>query len=192
MPGVESTINAIDSHGVNALSLTSCQGRTSTVQLLLDASADPIIPSGDNSPVSRAMDGGHANTAALLRTTIAEPDRARAIHKARSLVDAAHAIPKAQKDAIGKGLSVPAMQRTILAATPTYLRQRVAWGEELPRAELALERQADDAQLRATVAFVVGLEEGGVEYQGLPWEVYMDLLGYMMHKWADKGPETEV
>ena len=40
------------------------------------------------------------------------------------------------------------------------------------------------------MAFVVGVEEGGVEYQGLPREVYVDLLGYLLPVWADKGPEA--
>ena len=44
--------------------------------------------------------------------------------------------------------------------------------------------------MRATVAFVLGLEEGGVEYAGLPRDVYVDLLGYMLPAWADKGPEA--
>ena len=43
----------------------------------------------------------------------------------------------------------------------------------------------------ATVAFVVGLEEGGVAYEGLPREVYVDLLGYVLPAWADKGPVEE-
>ena len=37
---------------------------------------------------------------------------------------------------------------------------------------------------------MVGVEEGGVEYQGLPREVYVDLLGYLLPVWADKGPEA--
>lgn len=38
---------------------------------------------------------------------------------------------------------------------------------------------------------MLGLEEGGVGYVELPHEVYVDLLGYMMPGWADKGPENE-
>ena len=40
------------------------------------------------------------------------------------------------------------------------------------------------------MAFVVGVEEGGVKYQGLPREVYVDLLGYLLPVWADKALEA--
>lgn len=59
-------------------------------------------------------------------------------------------------------------------------------GEALPRVELAPQqkRLLEDEQLRETTAFVVGLGK----YEGLPKEVFVDLLGYMMPSWADKGP----
>lgn len=57
--------------------------------------------------------------------------------------------------------------------------------------EMAAPQQCGDEQLQVTAAFVLGLEEGGVLYQGLPRELYVELLEYMMHVWADKGPDEE-
>lgn len=57
----------------------------------------------------------------------------------------------------------------------------------LPVPELAPQQQGDE-QLQPTVAFVLGLEEGGVEYAGLPQEVYVDLLGHLLPAWADNRP----
>jgi hypothetical protein len=73
-------------------------------------------------------------------------------------------------------------KRAAVAAAPVYLKGRVA----LPVPEFT--PQGEDERLRATVAFVLGLEEGGVEYAGLPREVYVELLGYLLPAWADKGP----
>jgi hypothetical protein len=53
------------------------------------------------------------------------------------------------------------------------------------------QQQQEDEEVRATVAFVLGLEEGGVEYEGLPDTVFVELMGYMMPTWADKGPAGE-
>ena len=57
----------------------------------------------------------------------------------------------------------------------------------LPVSELAPQPGGDE-RLRATVAFVLGMEEGRVAYAGLPRELYVDLLGYLLPAWTDKGP----
>ena len=78
------------------------------------------------------------------------------------------------------------MQRQhAIAAAPVYLKGRLQQDEALPAPELAPQR--GDERMRATVAFVLGLEEGGVGYAGLPREVYVDLLGYLLPAWVDKG-----
>lgn len=57
------------------------------------------------------------------------------------------------------------MQRALLRATPKGLKKYVAWGQELPRIELAphhKKRGEGDEQLRATGAFVMGFEESAI------------------------------
>jgi len=93
---------------------------------------------------------------------------------------------------------VAELQRAVLAAAPEYLRGRVAWAKELPMVELCQQQQeeqqqqepgADKGRLRATAAFVLGVG-GGDEYKGLPQELYVELLGLMLPRWADKGPKA--
>jgi hypothetical protein len=51
------------------------------------------------------------------------------------------------------------------------------------------EEEVDSGRLRATAGFVLGLE-GGEGEQGLPDELFVELLGFMLAQWADKGPEA--
>ena len=190
LPAVRSTLNNGDGGGRTALCHACSEGHASCMQLLLNAVADPAIPAGDHSPLNEALSQGHTAVAALLRHAIAEPDRARALHKARALLDAPRAIAKAEQDARGKG-DAPAVQRQkAIAAAPVYLKGRVQRDETLHVLELGPQR--GDERLGGTAAFVLGLEEGGVEYAGLPKEVYVELLGYLMPAWADNGPEAVV
>ncbi len=102
---------------------------------------------------------------------MAEPDHARALHKARALLNAGLAVTKASADALKKDLSVAAQQRAMLAAVPEYL----AWGkatveicqqqsqqQQQPQQQQEPEAEADKGRLRAT-AFVL---------KGLPQELY--------------------
>ena len=188
LPGVRATVDAVNYHGLSALCFASSEGSSSCVQLLLDAGADPTIPAGDKSPLNCVIREGHTAIAALLRHTIAEPDRARTLHKARSLLDAAIIIRKTKQDARDDGDAQAVQQQKVIAVAPVHLKDRVQVNGPLPRVEFTPRR--GDERLRATVAFVVGLEEGGVEYAGLPQKVYVDLRGYMLPAWANKGQEA--
>jgi hypothetical protein len=208
LPAVQATIDTINQHNHTALSLASNLGHLPTVQLLLDHGADPTIPDGPDSPLHQASNEGHTDIAALLRRAIAEPDRARCLHKARSLFDAAAIIAKARKNAHDKGLSPAEQQHKAIAAAPAYLQGRVERDEPLPVAELTPQHHQQQQQqqqqpqqqqqqqhyvnerLRVTAAFVVGLG-GGEEDQGLSDDVYVELLGYMLPAWADKGPQQQ-
>ena len=155
------------------------------MQLLLDAGVDPTIPANDQSPLNNAIHGDHTAVAALLRRAIAEPDRARTLHKAHALLDAALVIHKARQDAFDDGHALAVQRQHAIAAAPVYLKGRLQQRDEPPLPVPVLAPQRGDERLRATVAFVLGLEEGGVEYAGLPRGVYVELLGYVMHPWAD-------
>ena len=101
---------------------------------------------------------------------MAEPDHARALHKARALLNAGLAVTKASADALKKDLSVAAQQRAMLAAVPEYLKGRLAWGkatveicqQQAAAAAAAQQPEADKGRLRAT-AFAL---------KGLPQELY--------------------
>ena len=170
LPAVQATLDTVDRYESTALFYASRWSRNSCVQLLLDAGADPTIPLANEwSP--HGVRRFFSFIAGRLRHAIArEPNRARTLHKARALLDAAHVIRKTKQDARDDGDSPAAQQQKAIAAAPVYLKARVQRDEALPRVELTA-HQGDDERLRATVAFVVGREEGGVEYAGLPREL---------------------
>lgn len=193
LPAAKGSIDAIyitESSQTTALSLACAHGHQACAQLLLAAGADPTIPAGHYSPLNRAIAEEHQDFATLLRRAFAEPARSRCLHKARMSLDTPIAITSARKGAMDHDLSVTSMQQAILATIPMPLKERVAWGKVLPQVELTASQ--GDERLRATVAFVLGLEEGRVEYQGLPWDMYMDLLGYLLPAWADNGPDVDL
>ena len=196
LPAVRAAIDTLSNNGWTAICLASFQGHASVVQLLLDAGADPINPgpsSGYVTPLRNALKYGHTAVATLLHCAIAEPDRARALHKARALLDAAHIDRKTKQDARDKGETVAVQKQQAITAAPIYLKarvERVERVEALPQVELAHEH--NDGELHATVAFAIGLEGDGSEekYKHLPREPFKELLGYLMHLWADKGPNA--
>ena len=116
------------------------------MQPLLDAGADPTNPSGDKSPLKLAIAQGHTAIAALLRRAIVEPDRARALHNARSLIDAAHIVGKAKQDARDKGEPLAAQRQQVIAAAPAYIAAQVQQDAPLPLVELASEPQQQQQQ----------------------------------------------
>jgi ankyrin repeat protein len=161
-------LDAVDQDGDTALHAAAYYNHPEIIQLLLQAGADPII--GDNNgrtPLDLARAEGHAQCIALLEVAVAEPQRARSLLKARTLLDAAYAVPKARKDAADKG-GPPAMQQEkALAAAPPYLKGRVAEGLALPAVVVMEEegeegegQQQDEEQLVACVKYALGLEGG--------------------------------
>lgn len=81
-------------------------------ELLLEAGADPLARDDrGRTPLHRARRcekvwGMGKSDVALLQAVIAEPHRARALFKARGIIDIAAAVPKAFKSAAAKGLSI--------------------------------------------------------------------------------------
>ncbi len=192
-PTVKATIDAVTTDHETALSIASCEGRLSIVQLLLDAGADPTLPAGPNSPLNRATARGHHDVAALLRTAIAEPQRARSLLKARALLDAALAVPKARSDSADEGepQALQQQQEEAIAAAPAYLKGRVAEGRELPAVVAVDDSNDEQEELVACVKYALGLEGGGgvhVEGQGPPpqgmvHDVFIELCEMLVPTW---------
>jgi hypothetical protein len=156
----------------------------------------PTPPSNHNgqTPLDQARFYNRAQCIALLEAAMAEPQRARSLLKARALIDAALAIPKAADDAQAKGRSRAAQQRAMLAAAPAYLKGRVREGEELPDV-VVLEEEEEESEneelLLACLKYVLGLEGGGgwhegegpAPRQGMLKELFVELCEMLVAKW---------
>jgi hypothetical protein len=177
-----SALNAQDDEGTTALHWAAEDANTQIVRLLLRAGADPTLRAAvplkfgigrtplQAARIPRLYVREDPECFARLEAAMAEPQRSRALFKARSLVDAAQAIPKAAKAARDKGLSIAAQQKATLAAVPAYLKGRVAWGEEMPAVTVA----GEDEKLVATLQFVL---------EGLPGELFTELLELLVPVW---------
>ncbi len=80
-----------------------------------------------------------------------------------------------------------------MAATPTYLKGRVAWAQELPRVELVEGEKEDEEKRLSCLKYALGLEgSGGVHEgegpppQGMVKEVFVELCELLAPKWARK------
>jgi hypothetical protein len=146
IPTVRASINYYyhGTHDPTALVRACENDKADMVALLLQAGADPTIPDEyGHSPLAIARDRKHTDCIALLP---GEHQRARALHKARSLLDAAHAINTA---------AAP------LLITPIYLKRRVRSAKALPQVAVA-EDASGDERVVATIKYALGLEGGGI------------------------------
>jgi hypothetical protein len=118
--------------------------------------------------------------------------------KARALLDAALAIPKARTDAADKGLPPALQQEKALAAAPAYLKGRVAEGRPLPAVAVeedgqpvGAEQQPNNEELVACLKYAMGLEAGGgwhegegpAPQEGMLREVLVELCELLVPKW---------
>lgn len=183
LPAVREGIDSINAYGETALSRACSFGRAPIVRLLLDAGANPTIPPGEESPLSHATNNNHPAIIPLLNHAIAEPQRPRLLHKARSLVDATHTIRKAQHDSAGRTRGE--VRRKVIAAAPEYLRGRVAQGSKpLPHVQVNEEdeQKEEEERRQAMLAYVLGLAYGE-KGAGLPGDVFVELLELMVPRW---------
>ena len=127
----------------------------------------------------------------LLRSAMAEPQRALSLLKARALIDAAYAIPKVRTDARNEGFSPVGQRAKGLVVAPAYLEKRVnRWGQ-LPQVQVMEAQSSSNEELVACVTYALGLEGGGnvvvddVEQTvGMKKEVFVELCELLVPKWA--------
>lgn len=173
-------MNTVDGCGMLPLSLACSNNELPTIKVLLNAGADPTIPAGAKSPLNQAA--RHLGIPNLIFSAI-ESQRPRLLHKARALLDAAHAVRKAKVDARDKGLSASEQLTAAISAAPAYLKGQAGGGVALPRVELTppptqgVQAGGDAVErLRAVMAFVLGMGEE----TGLPPKRFAERLGCLV------------
>lgn len=156
----------------NALRSAAECGHAHIVRLLLLEGADTSSRDFQGRiALDRARIHGHQACIALLEAAVAAPEYPRLLLKARALLDARVAIPKAHDDARRKNLPVYEHIRAVLAAAPPCLRPFVANGRDVP---VLLGVSGDDEELVACDKYALGLEGGvGVVMEGQAPQVGM-------------------
>lgn len=145
--------------GETALRRAAFPGHVDIVRLLLEAGADPTIQHNyRDTPLDVALSYGPKASIDLLQAAIPDPKRSRLLLKARTLLDAGVAVPKAHADARNKDLPVHEHTRAVLAAAPPCLKPFVAEGRELLR--MTVNGHADE-QLVAYLKYALGLVGAG-------------------------------
>lgn len=117
----------------------------------------------------------------LVQAAVVEPERAIALFKAHSLLDAARGVDKAFADAHEKGLARAAHQQASLKAAPAYLKVRVEREEELP--QLVTDSQEGHPVVVASARYVLGLEGASEGSTGLPPDLFVELLQFLVPRW---------
>lgn len=177
--------NIWDYGGYNDAYEADFSGDAFTISLHLQAGADPTIRACHSTALEDARYMGSDDCAWELEAAVVEPQRGRALFKARALVNASLMAP-ATSPCLADRAVPEAVQRVILGmAAPAFLKGRVEAGRALPAVSVG-EAAAEEgkAEAAAVLRLVVGLEG-----PGLPSNVFMELLDMMVPKWdpARKG-----
>lgn len=208
-PAVRASIDH-ESQSMTALGWASTIGDDpDCVELLLGAGANPTIP-GRRPLEEEARLFSNQGAFNVLRAAIPEPGRARALHKVCSIREIPLILRTTRACLAAKGVPALVEHRILAFAVPACVASREDHNEALPRVELTPytrpetewppilwqeldefgpneEREMEEYGYhlwRATLAFVLGLADDGVEYPGLPWEVSEQLLEYILPKWV--------
>ena len=187
------TNGGLRGRGWTALHVAAGSGHLHIVQQLLRAGANPTLRDNKGrTPLDFASLFGASACIPLLEAALAEPQRPRSLLKARALLDAAHAIPKAALDARTKGQPLQMERRASLAAAPAYLKGRAAEGRQLPAVSVVEKEGQVEERLVACVKYALGVEGGGsivVEGaeaqapQRMVKEVFVELCELLVPKW---------
>jgi ankyrin repeat protein len=140
-------LDAKDNYGWTALYWAAENGSTDSMQLLLQAGADPTISKNiGDTPLDNARFYNRQPCIPLLEAALIKPQCSRLLFKARALLDAAHATRKARTDTHTKGHPAPLQQQEAIAAAPVYLKQRVAQAQELLRVAIQHNHTNDEEE----------------------------------------------
>jgi hypothetical protein len=185
--------------GCTALYFAASEGHADIVRLLLQAGADPsILNEEGDTPLDPAEFTSRA-ARRLLRAALIEPQRTRALFRARALIDTGRTVTAAAAVLARKGLPTVLHQDIIAMAVPPHVAGRVAQAQELPGVSIQHDddNDAEDEKRAACLKYALGLEGGGgvvLEGQeepavGMLPEVFVELLELLVPKWdpAQKG-----
>ena len=162
------------------------------MRLLLQAGADPsILNEEGDTPLDPAEFTSRA-ARRLLRAALIEPQRTRALFRARALIDTGRTVTAAAAVLARKGLPTVLHQDIIAMAVPPHLAGRVAQAQELPRVSIQHDdNDGEEEKLTACLKYALGLEGGGgvlLDWQeepavGMLPEVFVELLELLVPKW---------
>jgi len=155
------------------------------IELLLQAGANPLLVDlFGRTPLDLLREYLPTNHAAisLLAAASVEPQRTFLLAKARHQIDTSHVCGRVA--AISQGRTRGETTRTVLTRTPCDLKERVKKRRALPRVEL----QPAAEQQRAMLEYVLRTDGSGeglgvMEREGLPAELFVELLNMMMSRW---------
>jgi hypothetical protein len=121
-------------------------------------------------------------TITLLVAAMVKPQRTFLLAKARHQIDTSHVVSRLR--ATTQGRTHGETTRAVLTRTPGDLKERVKKHRALPR----VESQPAAEQQRAVLEYVLrlnelGAEVGGMGREGLPAELFIELLNMMVPRW---------
>lgn len=124
----------------------------------------------------------HHTAISLLEAAVAEPQRTFLLAKARHRANTSHVLGRVR--VATQGRTRGETMRAVLTRIPGDLNERVKKHQALAQVEL----QSAAEQQRAVLEYVLrtnesGEEVGAMEREGLPAELFVELLDMMMPRW---------
>lgn len=155
------------------------------VELLLQAGANPLLVNmfGETPlDVLRRVHPTRYAAISLLEAAVVEPQRTFLLAKSRHQIDTSHVLGRIR--AATQGRTRGETMRAVLTRIPGDLKERAKKRQALPLVEL----QPAAEQQRAVLEYVLrssdsGEALGGMEHEGLPAELFVELLDMMTPQW---------